>query len=163
MPDLQTALAAIKLPAHFDDDNMVAAPDAAQEIKTISENYTMSKRAIVLEVVRANPGVDRQRLAAIAQTRGVGRTSSLSYISQLTRSGDVISEGEPGSRRFRINDGSAPQPAPARPYRRKVKAVAKAPKASKVAPAPTVGAVNVNNLTVMQAKELYEQLKTIFG
>jgi hypothetical protein len=159
MPDLQTALAAIKLPAHFDDDNMVETPDAAQEIKTISENYAMNKRAIVLEVVRANPGINRQRLAAIAQTRGVGRTSSLAYISQLTRSGDVIAEGEPGSRRFHINDGSA-APVPARPYRRKAKAVAKV---SKAAPAPTVGAVNVNNLTVMQAKELYEQLKTIFG
>jgi hypothetical protein len=159
MPDLQTALAALKLPAHFDDDNMVAAPDAAQEIKTISENYTMSKRTIVLDVIRDNPGIQRQRLAAIAETRGVGKTSSLSYISQLTRSGDVIAEGEPGSRRFRINDGSQ-VPATPRPYRRKAKAVAKAPK---VAPAPTVGAVNVNNLTVMQAKELYEQLKTIFG
>jgi len=31
MPDLQTALAALKLPAHFDDDNMVAAPDIAFE------------------------------------------------------------------------------------------------------------------------------------
>jgi len=162
MPDLQTALAALKLPAHFDDDNMVAAPDAAQEIKTISENYTMSKRATVLEVIRDNPGIQRQRLAAIAETRGVGKTSSLSYISQLTRSGDVIAEGEPGSRRFRINDGSQ-VPATPRPYRRKVKAVAKAPKAPKVALAPTVGAINVNNLTVMQAKELYEQLKTIFG
>jgi hypothetical protein len=159
MPDLQTALAALKLPAHFDDDNMVAAPDAAQEIKTISENYTMSKRATVLEVIRDNPGIQRQRLAVVAKARGVGVSSSLSYISQLVRSGDVIADGEPGSRRFRINDGSQ-IPATPRPYRHKVKAVAKAPK---VAPAPTVGAVNVNNLTVMQAKELYEQLKTIFG
>jgi hypothetical protein len=162
MPDLQTALAALKLPAHFDDDNMVAAPDAAQEIKTISENYTMSKRATVLEVIRDNPGIQRQRLAIVAKARGVGVSSSLAYISQLVRSGDVIADGEPGSRRFRINDGSQ-VPATPRPYRRKVKAVAKAPKAPKVALAPTVGAVNVNNLTVMQAKELYEQLKTIFG
>jgi hypothetical protein len=159
MPDLQTALAAIKLPAHFDDDNMAAAPDAAQEIKIISENYAMNKRALVLDVIRANPGIDRQRLAAIAETRGVGKTSSLSYISQLVRSGHVIADGEPGALRFRIGDGSQ-VPATPRPYRRKPKAVAKAPKA---APAPTVGAVNVNNLTVMQAKELYEQLKAIFG
>ena len=158
MPDLQTALAAIKLPAHFDDDNMVAAPDAAQEIKTISDNYTMSKRTIVLDVIRDNPGIQRQRLAAIAETRGVGKTSSLSYISQLTRSGEVIADGEPGSRRFRINDGSQ-VPATPRPHRRKVKPMAKA----KAAPAPAAGTVNVNNLTVMQAKELYEQLKAIFG
>ena len=162
MPDLQTALAALKLPAHFDDDNMVAAPDAAQEIKTISENYAMNKRTIVLDVIRDNPGIQRQRLAAIAETRGVGKTSSLSYISQLVRSGHVIADGEPGALRFRIGDGSQ-VPATPRPYRRKVKAVAKAPKAPKVALAPTVGAINVNNLTVMQAKELYEQLKTIFG
>ena len=159
MPDLQTALAAIKLPAHFDDDNMAAAPDAAQEIKIISENYAMNKRALVLDVIRANPGIDRQRLAAIAETRGVGKTSSLSYISQLVRSGHVIADGEPGALRFRIGDGSQ-VPATPRPYRRKPKPMAKATKA---APAPAAGTVNVNNLTVMQAKELYEQLKAIFG
>lgn len=159
MPDLQTALAALTLPAHFDDDNMVPAPDAAQEIKTISENYIMSKRTIVLEVIRDNPGIQRQRLATLALARGVGRTSSLSYISQLTRSGDVIAEGDRGEKRFRINDGST-APVTPRPYRRKAKPGAKAPKAQAPA-APT--SIDINNLKVAEAKVLYEQLKTIFG
>jgi hypothetical protein len=154
MPDLQTALAAIKLPAHFDDDNMAAAPDAAQEIKVISENYAMNKKEVVYNIIKNNPNARRQQVVSMAAREGVADSSAETYISHLMRENRVRSGGMYGERTYTIVEGAAPKPDG-----RKVRSSKPAVKVPQ-SPAATI---DINNLKLAEAKALYDQLKAIFG
>jgi hypothetical protein len=189
MPDIQTAfqiaLAKTKahipttIPADWDDEN----PNATVEVATTKGDAAVPKAyfAVTNNVTREtfnhvkdNPGQTRSQAVQALEKRGFLPKSTTSLLSQMVRQ-DTLREVRgllyaqaDEYRPLKSTKAKAPEVVAEKPV---VKPVAKkaAPVAeAKPEPAPQINAAwdaetLLNNLSIKQARALYDELRKIFG
>jgi hypothetical protein len=159
MPDLKTELQKLA-DLKFDDDgdttNVITLPPAVARPDTLGVSETF------FNIIRDNPGLTRAALVALARKAGIKDASSSSLVVQFVRrglvraqkSGSVFSYFTVGNKYI---SGYIPKNKPV----------------AKVTPKPAPLPDNVkftasvpqllDTLSIVQARELYDALKKIFG
>lgn len=184
MPDIQTAfqlaLAKTKahipttIPADWDDEN----PNAPIEVATTKGGAAMPKEFFsvtnnvtreTFNHVRDNPGQPRSHAVQALEKRGFLPKSTTSLLSQMVRQ-DLIREVQgllyvqaPEYRPLKAK-AKAQEVVAEKPVEKKAAPVAEA----KPEPAPQINAAwdadtLLNNLSIKQARALYDELRKIFG
>ena len=82
MPDLKSELKKLEA-LRFDDEGTTTQEVAMQEPQSLGVSET------VFNVIRDNPGCNRNRLIALADTAGVSKSSSSSLLNQFLKRGPV--------------------------------------------------------------------------
>jgi hypothetical protein len=164
MPDLKSELQKLA-DLKFDDDggttNVITLPAAVGIPDFLGVSQTL------FNIIRDNPGNTRSELVALARNAGIKDASSSSLIVQFTKRG-IIEAVKHGSVSTYTTIGSHyVKGYIARNKAKKVKPVAK------VTPTPTPAPDNaklttsvpqlLDTLSIVQARELYDALKKIFG
>ena len=158
MPDLRSELQKLADLKFDDDGDTVTEP-------TVS-NLGVSEK--LFNIIRDNPGLTRSELIELARKAGIKDASSSSLVVQFTKRGIIRAEK---------NGSVSPYKTVGNHYVKGYVARAKAKKAKPVAevtPKPTpapdnpirvIGTVPelLNALSIVQARELYDALKKIFG
>lgn len=144
MPDLQTELSKVALPAHFDDD--VPTTETQKPMKTSAQ--------IVYDIVTKYPNLTRNDIRKHAVQHGVAGGTAITYITQFAHSG-VFGK--------KHNQSGVMTYHTAAPYRPPMSGVRKQ-KATKVSMATSkpIETINIDDLKLYEARALYEQLKAIF-
>ena len=164
MPDLRSELQKLA-DLKFDDDgdttNVITLP-ATTRPDTLGVSETL------FNVIRDNPGSTRAQLIVLARKAGIKDASSSSLVVQFTRRGIIRTQNTGGASTYfavgnSYTSGYIPKDKP-----KKAKPVAKAtPKPTPVTdnPVRVIGTVPelLNALSIVQARELYDALKKIFG
>lgn len=157
MPDLKSELKKLEA-LRFDDEGTTQ-----QEVTMHEPEAPTGVSATFFNVIRDNPGCNRARLVALAETAGVMRASSSSLLSQFATRGLIRTVDSPaGPTYFTVAQGYV------KGYVRRAKKTAKVAARK---PAPVLAApkqeTNVsellNNMSIMKARALYDELKQIFG
>jgi len=159
MPDLKTELKKLEA-LKFDDDgetNVITMPTVA----AVTEG-SVSKR--LFDVVLNNPGCTRKRIVKLAESANIGQSSSSSLLVQFTRRGLIRTVDSPsGLTYFCVGTQYV------RGYIKQAKKAAKVatPKAATAPVAVAKQDTNVqellNNMSIVKARALYDELKKIFG
>ena len=160
MPDLKSELQKLA-DIKFDDDGdtmtvITLAPAVARpDTLGVSETF--------FNIIRDNPGSTRAQLLELARKAGVKDASSSSLVVQFVKRGIIKAQNNGGvSQYFTIGNSYT------KGYVRSQKTVAKVtPKPAPVPdnPVRVIGTVPelLNALSIVQARELYDALKKIFG
>jgi len=152
MPDLKSELSKV---INSWETDMPNTPETGRRITTNSTRLTFN-------YVRDNPGVTRAAAVAGLTKLGVKLSSSTSLITVMLARGNLRT----------VNDGLfttqaeyAPLPKIEKPKKAKPAPVVEAPKpVEPVQISTTWDAETVlNNLSIKQARALYDELRTIFG
>ena len=165
MPDLKSEL--MKLPdlskLSFDDPG---EPD--MQTTTTAHHSSLGVSETFFNLIRDNPGLHRSQLVDMAEQAGVTRSSSSSLIVQFTKRG-LIEAAKNGSVSTYTTVGNHyVKGYVARDKAKKVKRVAKVTPEPTPAPDNSLRVVEtvpelLNALSIVQARELYDALKKIFG
>ena len=181
MPDIKTALEQAlskaqtpsQLPAEWDDEG---GEPAIESITTKAKEATMPTQFFVktnnvtratFDIVLNNPGKSRTEIVQMLTKQGFGKSSTTSLLGQFVRQGQVAerngflfaqqSEYTPLKMSKRKADvAGAPAPKVAAKPKTKPKA---APQIDAAWDAETL----LNNLSIKQARALYDELRKIFG
>jgi hypothetical protein len=160
MPDLRSELQKLA-DLKFDDDGdamtvITLAPAVARpDTLGVSETF--------FNIIKDNPGNTRAQLLALARKAGIKDASSSSLVVQFTKRGIIKAQNNGDvSQYFTVGNSYT------KGYVRSQKAVAKVtPKPAPVSDNPirVIGTVPelLNALSIVQARELYDALKKIFG
>lgn len=160
MPDLKSELKKLEA-LRFDDEGETQKEVTVQETEPpIGVSHTF------FNVLVKNPGCTRARLLSIAEVAGVGQSSSSSLLTQFKTRGLLRSVDSPqGLTFFAVGDTYKPG------YVKPKKKLAKARPVKVAAPTPVAAVpkqeTNVsemlNNMSILKARALYDELKQIFG
>jgi hypothetical protein len=160
MPDLRSELQKLA-DLKFDDDGdamtvITLAPAVARpDTLGVSETF--------FNIIKDNPGNTRAQLLALARKAGIKDASSSSLVVQFVKRGIIKAQNNGSvSQYFTVGNSYT------KGYVRSQKAVAKVtPKPAPVSDNPirVIGTVPelLNALSIVQARELYDALKKIFG
>jgi hypothetical protein len=156
MPDLKSEMA--KVINAWDTPTMTQTEPRPHG--AITNNVTR----IVFDTIAANPGIDRRALVARLAAQGFLTNSTSSIVTQLLRKGNLRIKDES---LFTAQPTYAPikDPKP-RPAKVAKVAVVAAPEAKPAAPqidATWDAETLLNNLSIKQARALYDELRKIFG
>ena len=189
MPDIKTALeqalskdqTRAQLPAEWDDEGGAAV---IQSITTQAKEATMPKQffvttnnvtRITFDYVRDNPGKTRKEVAVALEAQGFKTSSVTSLLGQMVKQGVVR---ENAQLLYTTTNEYAPLKSskklallnkPQAPQRKVVKIVSTRTKETlNPTPAPQINAAwdaetLLNNLSIKQARALYDELRKIFG
>lgn len=159
MPDLKSELKKLEA-LKFDDDgdtNVITLPAAV----ALPDDQQGGVSSRFFNVVRDNPGCNRKRILALAETAGVSKASSSSLLAQFVKRGLIrTTDSQTGLNYFAV--GQKYQPG----YVKQAKKAAKVatPKAAKPAPKQDASVTELlNNMSIVKARALYDELKKIFG
>jgi DNA-binding IclR family transcriptional regulator len=165
MPDLKSEL--MKLPdlskLSFDDPG---EPD--MQTTTTAHPSSLGVSETFFNLIRDNPGLHRSQLVDMAEQAGVTRSSSSSLLGQFTKRG-LITAVDNGTGLVFTAIGLAYTKGYVRKDKAaKVKRVAKETPATQSTPDNSLRVVEtvpelLNALSIVQARELYDALKKIFG
>jgi hypothetical protein len=153
MPDLKSELQKLA-DLKFDDDGDTMTETTAPSLG-VSETF--------FNIIRDNPGLTRAELLVLARKAGIKDASSSSLVVQFVKRG-IIRPQSVGNVSSYFTIGKSYTSG----YIRREKPVAKAtPKPAPVPdnPVRVIGTVPelLNALSIVQARELYDALKKIFG
>ena len=159
MPDLRSELQKLA-DLKFDDDGdtmtVITLPTATALPDTLGVSETF------FNIIRDNPGLTRSELLVLARKAGIKDASSSSLAVQFVKRG-IIRAAKNGSVSTYFTVGNSYTSG----YLRREKSVAKAtPKTAPVpdnAKLPTSVPQLLDTLSIVQARELYDALKKIFG
>jgi hypothetical protein len=160
MPDLRSELQKLA-DLKFDDDGdtmtVITLPTATALPDTLGVSETF------FNIIRDNPGLTRSELLVLARKAGIKDASSSSLAVQFVKRG-IIRAAKNGSVSTYFTVGNSYTSG----YLRREKSVAKAtPKPAPVPdnPVRVIGTVPqlLDTLSIVQARELYDALKKIFG
>ncbi len=155
MPDLKSELKKLEA-LKFDDEGTTQ-----QEITMHEPNAHEGVSETMFRVIKDNPGCNRARLVALAETAGVMRASSSSLLSQFATRGLIRTVDSPaGPTYFTVAQDYV------KGYVRRSKKTAKVatPKAPVVAPKQETNVSEMlSNMSILKARALYDELKQIFG
>jgi hypothetical protein len=165
MPDLKSEL--MKLPnlsnLSFDDHG---EPDM-QTTTTPAHPNTLGVSETFFNIIRDNPGLHRSQLIDLAHKAGVTRSSSSSLLGQFTKRGLINALMQDGGLVFTAVGMTYIKGYVRKPKAAKVKRVAKETPATQSMPDNVKPVTNVpqllDTLSIVQARELYDALKKIFG
>jgi hypothetical protein len=159
MPDLRSELQKLA-DLKFDDDGdtmtvITLAPAVARpDTLGVSETF--------FNIIKDNPGNTRAQLLALARKAGIKDASSSSLVVQFTKRGIIKAQNNGGvSQYFTVGNSYT------KGYVRSQKTVAKV--TPKPAPVPDNAKLTtsvpqlLDTLSIVQARELYDALKKIFG
>ena len=168
MPDLKSELKKLEA-LKFDDDGDTTVI-TLQPAVAVPDNQQGSVSSRVFNIIRDNPGCNRNRLVALSDTAGVSKNSSSSLLNQFVKRGLVRTvESASGLTYFAVGQIYV------RGYIKRNKKAAKVatPKASKPEPQPTAIAPvplavfsakdMVESMPVGKARAVYDELKKLFG
>ncbi len=158
MPDLRSELQKLA-DIKFDDDGdtvVVTTHEATPSSLGVSETF--------FNIIRDNPGLTRSELVKIANSAGIKESSSSSLVVQFTKRGIIRTQKNGNmSAYFAVGKSytsgyvrRAKPPVPAKKETREP--VTKTP----VRVVETVPEL-LNSLSIVQARELYDALRKIFG
>jgi hypothetical protein len=156
MPDLKSEMA--KVINAWDTTTMTQTEPRPHG--AITNNVTR----VVFDTIAANPGIDRRALIARLTAQGFLTNSTSSIVTQLLRKGNLRIKDES---LFTAQPTYAPikDPKP-RPAKVAKVAVVAEPEAKPAAPqidATWDAETLLNNLSIKQARALYDELRKIFG
>lgn len=155
MPDLKSELA--KVINSWETDMPTTTPQIGRKITTNSTRITFN-------YVRDNPGVNRADAIKALTKMGVKESSSTSLITVLLARGNLRLAA--GNALFAAQKEYVPLPK-VKPKVKKAKPepVVEAPKAPEPVQIVTTWDAEtlLNNLSIKQARALYDELRTIFG
>jgi hypothetical protein len=165
MPDLRSELQKLA-DLKFDDDgdttNVITLPTATALPDTLGVSETF------FNIIRDNPGNTRAALVTLARNAGIKDASSSSLVVQFVKRGLIRAQNNGGVSSYFTVGNHYVKGYLARDKAKKVKPVAKA--TPKPTPAPdnpvrVIGTVPqlLDTLSIVQARELYDELKKIFG
>ena len=165
MPDLRSELQKLA-DLKFDDDGdtmtviTLPAATALPDSLGISETF--------FNIIRDNPGSTRAALVTLARNAGIKDASSSSLVVQFTKRGIIRAEKNGSVSTYKTVGNHYVKGYVARAKAKKAKPVAEV--TPKPTPAPdnpirVIGTVPelLNALSIVQARELYDALKKIFG
>ena len=192
MPDIKTALeqalakaqtiAHAQLPADWDDEGGAAV---IESVTTQAKEATMRKNLFTatnnvtratFDYVLKNPGKTRKEIIKALEAQGYKEGSTSSLIGQFTKQGQFVHRGKflftvnQEYKALKTTRAPKEKPVPVQKAkatpRPEIVPVAKAVPAP--APAPQINAAwdaatLLNNLSIKQARALYDELRTIFG
>jgi hypothetical protein len=155
MPDLKSELS--KVITSWNDDMPTPTPTTSNLGRRITANSTR----ITFNYVRDNPGVTRSEAVAELDRLGVKLSSSSSLIAVMVKRGNIR----------RADDGGLFATQPEYKPLSVLKPRVTTKKAPPVVEAPTPVQINsawdaetlLNNLSIKQARALYDELRKIFG
>jgi hypothetical protein len=158
MPDLRSELQKLA-DLKFDDDGDTMTEPTASNLG-VSETF--------FNIIRDNPGSTRAALVALALKAGIKDSSSSSLVVQFVRRGIVRAQKNGSVSTYTAVGNSYTKGYIPKDKPKKAKPVAKAtPKPTPVPdnPVRVIGTVPelLNALSIVQARELYDALKKIFG
>lgn len=163
MPDLQTELKKLETIAFDDEGSTTEIPMTLPHAFKTSNNVSRE----TFNYIKDNPGLRRVQLAKAMEDRGFKKSSALALTSQFVREGMA-----------RVVDGGVfvaqSEYTPIKSTPKKVKKVAKvtAKKVQEaIMEAPVQPIVNhdtlvkamLSRMSIIQAREMYDELKKIFG
>jgi hypothetical protein len=158
MPDLKSELQKLA-DIRFDDDGDTMTETTAPSLG-VSETF--------FNIIRDNPGLSRAELLTLARNAGIKDASSSSLVVQFTKRGIIRPQSVGNVYSYFTVGNHYVKGYVARDKAKKAKPVAKA--TPEPAPAPdnpvrVIGTVPelMNALSIVQARELYDALKKIFG
>jgi hypothetical protein len=158
MPDLRSELQKLADLKFDDNGDTVAEP-------TVS-NLGVSEK--LFNIIRDNPGLTRSKLIELARDAGIKDASSSSLVVQFTKRGIIRAEKNGSVSTYKTVGNHYVKGYVARAKAKKAKPVAEV--TPKPTPAPdnpirVIGTVPelLNALSIVQARELYDALKKIFG
>lgn len=158
MPDLRSELQKLADLKFDDDGDTVTEP-------TVS-NLGVSEK--LFNIIRDNPGLTRSELIELARKAGIKDASSSSLVVQFTKRGIIRAEKNGSVSTYKTVGNHYVKGYVARAKAKKAKPVAEV--TPKPTPAPdnpirVIGTVPelLNALSIVQARELYDALKKIFG
>jgi hypothetical protein len=185
MPDIKTAFEqalakaqpAPQLPADWDDEGGEAA---IESITTKAKEATMPKQFFTTtnNVTRAtfdyivkHPGKTRKEILNALKAQGFKQGSTSSLIGQFTKQGHIVNRDGfmfAQQTEYKPLKTSQRKPAVVEAPAPKAKAKPKAKPEAKPEPAPQINAAwdaetLLNNLSIKQARALYDELRKIFG
>ena len=169
MPDLKSEL--MKLPnlsnLSFDDPG---EPDMQTTPSTPAHPNTLGVSETFFNIIRDNPGLHRSQLIDLANKAGVTRSSSSSLLGQFTKRGLITAVDHGTGLVFTAIGLAYTKGYVHKPKAKaaKVKRVAKETPASQSTPDNPIRVIEtvpelLNALSIVQARELYDALKKIFG
>lgn len=187
MPDIKTALeqalakAKPQLPAEWDDEGGAAA---IETITTQAKEATVPKKLFettnnvtraTFNYIVAHPGSTRREILTALEEQSFKQGSTSSLLGQFSKQGHIIVRG---GFYFAQHDDyrplktmrkkvKTPKPQAKQPERKKVVVVSKRT-GEVVSATPQINsawdaATLLNNLSIKQARALYDELRTIFG
>ena len=159
MPDLKSELKKLEA-LKFDDDgetNVITMPAAT----ALPDDKQGGVSVRMFNVIRDNPGCNRNRLMALANTAGISKSSSSSLLNQFAKRGLIRAvDTQTGLTYFTVGQSYKPG------YVKQAKKAAKVatPKADKPAPQQDSSVQDLlNTMSIVKARALYDELKKIFG
>jgi L-asparaginase/Glu-tRNA(Gln) amidotransferase subunit D len=162
MPDIASALQKV-----LTEWNTPEAQPAPKAYFTVTNNVTRA----TFDYIRDNPGKTRKEIAVVLEAKGFKTNSVTSLLGQMVRQGVVrestgllyVTTGEytPLKSAKKLQALAETQQAP----QGKVAPIVRKPKAE---PTPQINAAwdaetLLNNLSIKQARALYDELRKIFG
>ena len=167
MPDLRSELQKLA-DLKFDDDddggttNVITLPAATALPDTLGVSETF------FNIIRDNPGNTRAQLVALARKAGIKDASSSSLVVQFTRRGIIRNQDTGGVSTYFTVGNHYVKGYVARAKAKKAKPVAKVTHKTISVPDNPVRVIGtvpqlLDTLSIVQARELYDALKKIFG
>jgi hypothetical protein len=153
MPDLRSELQKLADLKFDDDGNTMTEPTAPN--LGVSETF--------FNIIRDNPGLTRSELVELARKANIKDASSSSLVVQFTKRGIIRAQSNGGvSAYFAAGDRYT------KGYIRQAKPAAKATQKTISVPDNPVRVIGtvpqlLDTLSIVQARELYDALKKIFG
>jgi hypothetical protein len=168
MPDLKTEMAKV-----LDEWNKPETTMTNQTTRTVPHSAFAPSNNVcraTFESIRTNPGKTRQEHATLLETAGYKRSSTTSLIGQMVKqnlvrdTGGVLSTITSEYRPIKSSKAFAKMQEAAQPK----KVVTLKRREPEEAPAPQINSawdaeVMLNNLSIKQARALYDELRKIFG
>ena len=166
MPDLKSEL--MKLPdlskLSFDDPGEPDMQTTATHLNPLGVSETL------FNLIRDNPGLHRSQLVDMAEQAGVTRSSSSSLLGQFTKRGLITAVDHGTGLVFTAIGLAYTKGYVHKPNAKaaKAKRVAKETPATQSTPNNPIRVIGtvpelMNALSIVQARELYDALKKIFG
>jgi len=158
MPDLRSELQKLA-DLKFDDDGdatVVTTHEATPSSLGVSETF--------FNIIRDNPGLTRSELVKIANSAGIKESSSSSLVVQFLKRG-IIRTQKTGKLSAYFAVGKSYTSGYVRRTKPPVTVKPVAPKQVPETPVRVTGTVPelLNALSIVQARELYDALRKIFG
>lgn len=166
MPDLKSELKKLEA-LKFDDDGATTVDTLPAAVALPDDQQGgVSKR--LFDIILKNPGCNRKRIIALAESVNIGQSSSSSLLVQFLKRGLLRAVDSPsGLTYFCVGTQYTPGYIKQAPRVTPPKDV-KMPKITNI-PLPPNVRFNatipelLNTMSVVQARELYDSLKKIFG
>lgn len=159
MPDLRSELQKLA-DIKFDDDGSAAVVTIHEALPSslgVSETF--------FNIIRDNPGLTRSELVKIANSAGIKESSSSSLVVQFTKRGIIRTQKTGNMSAYfavgkRYTSGYVRRAKP--PVPAKKEAPKQVPQPDNVRSTATVPQL-LDTLSIVQARELYDALRKIFG